>query len=30
MDVIFIAALGGFTALCGALAALCARLEGGK
>jgi len=30
MDVIFIATLGGFTALCCALAALCARLEGGK
>ena len=30
MDVIFIAALGGFTVLCCALAALCARLEGGK
>jgi len=30
MDVIFIAALGGFAALCCALVALCSRLEGGK
>jgi len=30
MDVIFIAALGGFTALCCALAAVCARLGDAK
>jgi hypothetical protein len=30
MDVIFIAALGGFTALCCALVALCARLGEAK
>jgi len=30
MDLIFVAALGGLTALCWALAALCARLGSGQ